>query len=172
MGAYGDGELVSALGRLWTTYAGDDSRPHRAGCRAPGSFPCFSQMDGKLIPRHFSKSWASCIVPGVVGTWGASRSPRLVAPKSLFYTQGVKVRNKTGQVVEVSRRVVYGGPRGFSKQLRLRQLGRTIQTAFMDDGMAPCEGWWPPYDAAPGVCRGAAPATGGRSGCWSVSTIS
>jgi hypothetical protein len=44
----------------------------------------------------------------------------------------VKVRNKTGQVVEVSRRVVYGGPRRFGKQLRLRQLGTTIQTAFME----------------------------------------
>jgi hypothetical protein len=27
--------------------------------------------------------------------------------------------------VEVSRRVVYGGPRRFGKQLRLRQLGET-----------------------------------------------
>src|SRR5262245_20801980 len=42
MGAYGvgDGELVSALGRLWTTDAGDGSRPHRAGCRAcPAATP-------------------------------------------------------------------------------------------------------------------------------------
>jgi hypothetical protein len=44
----------------------------------------------------------------------------------------VKVRNKAGQVVEVSRRVVFGGPRRFGKQLRLRQLGETIQTAFME----------------------------------------
>jgi hypothetical protein len=35
-------------------------------------------------------------------------------------------------VVEVSRRVVFGGPRRFVKQLRLRQLGTTIQTAFME----------------------------------------
>jgi hypothetical protein len=42
------------------------------------------------------------------------------------------VRDKTGQVVEVSRRVVFGGPRRFGKQLRLRQLGETIQTAFME----------------------------------------
>jgi hypothetical protein len=63
---------------------------------------------------------------------GRKPQPRLVAPKALFYAQVVKVRTKTGQVVEVSRRVVYGGPRRFGKQLRLRQLGTTIQTAFME----------------------------------------
>jgi hypothetical protein len=44
----------------------------------------------------------------------------------------VKGRDKTGQVMEVSRRVIFGGPRRFGKQLRLRQLGETIQTAFME----------------------------------------
>src|SRR4029450_8608896 len=42
MGAYGfgDGELVSALGRLWPTYAGDGSRPPRAGrCAGPAASP-------------------------------------------------------------------------------------------------------------------------------------
>jgi hypothetical protein len=66
------------------------------------------------------------------GKVGRKPKPRLAAPKALFYAQVVKVRNKTGQVVEVSRRVVYGGPRRFGKQLRLRQLGATIQTAFME----------------------------------------
>jgi IS1 family transposase len=66
------------------------------------------------------------------GPVGRKPKPRLVAPKTLFYAQVVKVRNKTGHVVEVSRRVVYGGPRRFGKQLRLRQLGETIQTAFME----------------------------------------
>jgi hypothetical protein len=46
--------------------------------------------------------------------------------------QCLKVRNTVGQVVEVSRRVVFGGPRRCGKQLRLRQLGPTIQTAFME----------------------------------------
>jgi hypothetical protein len=55
-----------------------------------------------------------------------------VAPQTLFYAQVVKVRNTTGHVVEVSRRVVFGGPRRFGKQLRLHQLGTTIQTAFME----------------------------------------
>lgn len=66
------------------------------------------------------------------GTVGRKPKPRLVAPPALFYAQVVKVRNTAGQVVEVSRRVVFGGPRRFGKQLRLRQLGTTIQTAFME----------------------------------------
>lgn len=66
------------------------------------------------------------------GKVGRKPKPRLVAPQNLFYAQVVKVRNKAGQVVEVSTRVVFGGPRRFSKQLRLRQLGETIQTAFME----------------------------------------
>ena len=55
-----------------------------------------------------------------------------MAPKNLFYAQVVKRRNTAGRVVEVCRRVVFGGPRRFGKQLRLRQLGTTIQTAFME----------------------------------------
>jgi hypothetical protein len=35
-------------------------------------------------------------------------------------------------MVEVSRRVVCGGPRRFGKQLSLRQLGTTMQTALME----------------------------------------
>jgi IS1 family transposase len=66
------------------------------------------------------------------GKVGRKPKPRLVAPKHLFYAQVVKVRNPGGHVVEVSRRVVFGGPRRFVKQLRLRQLGTTIQTAFME----------------------------------------
>jgi hypothetical protein len=66
------------------------------------------------------------------GKVGRKPKPRLVAPKHLCYAQVVKVRDKAGHVVEVSRRVVFGGPRRFGKQLRLRQLGETIQTAFME----------------------------------------
>lgn len=65
------------------------------------------------------------------GQVGRKPPPRLVAPQNLFYAQGVKVRDKAGHVVEVSRRVVFGGPRRFGPQWRLRQLGETIQTAFM-----------------------------------------
>jgi hypothetical protein len=66
------------------------------------------------------------------GKVGRKPKPRLVAPTHLFYAQVVKVRNPAGRVVEVSRRVVFGGPRRFVQQLRLRQLGTTIQTAFME----------------------------------------
>ena len=66
------------------------------------------------------------------GKVGRKPNPRLVAPKDLFYAQVVKVRNQAGQVVEVRRRVVFGGPRRFVQQLRLRELGTMIQTAFME----------------------------------------
>ena len=63
---------------------------------------------------------------------GRKPKPRLVAPHTLFYAHVVKVRNTAGHVVEVHRRVVFGGPRRFVPQWRLRQLGTTIQTAFME----------------------------------------
>jgi transposase-like protein len=50
------------------------------------------------------------------GTVGRKPKPRLVAPRTLFYAQVVKVRNTAGHVVEVQRRVVFGGPRRFMKQ--------------------------------------------------------
>jgi hypothetical protein len=95
------------------------------------------------LPLFLTDGWkaytaALLQVVGVVyrprrrGHVGRKPKPRLVAPKTLFYAQVVKVRNKAGRVVEVSRRVVHGGPRRFGKQLRLRQLGETIQTAFME----------------------------------------
>ena len=97
----------------------------------------------RQLPLFLTDGWkaypaALLQVVGVVyrrrrrGHVGRKPKPRLVAPKNLFYAQVVKVRNRTGQVVEVSRRVVYGGPRRFRKQLRLRQLGKTIQTALME----------------------------------------
>jgi IS1 family transposase len=97
----------------------------------------------RQLPLFLTDGWkaytaALLQVVGVVyrprrrGKVGRKPKPRLVAPQALFYAQVVKVRHKTGHVVEVSRRVVYGGPRRFGKQLRLRQLGETIQTAFME----------------------------------------
>jgi hypothetical protein len=96
----------------------------------------------RALPLFLTDGWkaytaALLQVVGVVyrrrrrGKVGRKPKPRLVAPPTLFYAQVVKVRNTAGQVVEVSRRVVFGGPRRFGKQLRLRQLGTTIQTAFM-----------------------------------------
>ena len=95
------------------------------------------------VPGFLTDGWkpytaALLRVLGVVyrprrrGKVGRKPKPRLVAPKDLFYAQVVKVRNQAGHVVEVSRRVVFGGPRRFVKQLHLRQVGTTIQTAFME----------------------------------------
>src|SRR5262245_35761224 len=66
------------------------------------------------------------------GHMGRKPKPPFVSPKSLFDIQAVKVRNKTGYVVKVHRRVVYSGPCCLSKQLRIRQRGKTIQIAFIE----------------------------------------
>jgi len=60
-------------------------------------------MDGRPTRRRSCKSVVSSIGRGVGGKVGRKPKPRLAAPKALFYAQVVKVRNKTGQVVEVSR---------------------------------------------------------------------
>lgn len=97
---------------------------------------------GRALPIFLTDGWkaysaALLQIVGIVyrrrrrGKVGRKPQPRLVAPKQRFYAQVVKVRNPAGQVVEVSRRVVFGGPRRLGQQLRLRQLGSTIQTAFM-----------------------------------------
>jgi hypothetical protein len=97
----------------------------------------------RQIPLFLTDGWkaytaALLQVVGVVyrrrrrGKVGRKPKPRLVAPKALYYAQVVKRRNKAGRVVDVRRQVVFGGPRRFVKQLRLRQLGETIQTAFME----------------------------------------
>jgi hypothetical protein len=44
----------------------------------------------------------------------------------------VQVRDQAGHVVEVSRRVVCGGPRRCGKPWRLRPRGETSQTACME----------------------------------------
>ena len=97
----------------------------------------------RALPLFLTDGWkaypaALLQVVGVVyrprrrGKVGRKPKPRLVAPKDLFYAQVIKVRNQAGQVVEVSTRVVFGGPRRFFTHLRQRQLGQTIQTAFME----------------------------------------
>lgn len=97
----------------------------------------------RQLPLFLTDGWkaypaALLQVVGVVyrprrrGHVGRKPKPRLVAPQSLLYAQVVTIRNTTGHVVEVRRRVVYGGPRRLSKPLRLRQLGKTSQTAFME----------------------------------------
>jgi transposase-like protein len=114
----------------------------------------------QTLPLFLTDGWkaypaALLQVVGVVyrrrrrGNVGRKPKPRLVAPKDLFYAQVVKVRDKTGHVVEVSRRVVFGGPRRFGKQLRLRQLGETIQTACMERGYGTLRGLVAPLRRRP-----------------------
>jgi len=97
----------------------------------------------RQLPLFLTDGWkaytaALLQVVGVVyrprrrGKVGRKPKPRLVAPPTRFYAQVVKVRKQAGHVVEVRRRVVFGGPRRFVKQLGLWQLGETIQTAFME----------------------------------------
>jgi hypothetical protein len=97
----------------------------------------------RSLPMFFTDGWkayASALleVLGVIyrprrrGKVGRKPKPRLVAPKRLFYAQVVKTRNRAGQVMGVCTRVVFGGPRRFFTQMRLRELGTTIHTAFVE----------------------------------------
>ena len=81
--------------------------PHRPsrGPRAVAAGSC-SRMGGRPTRRRSCKSVVSAIGLGGGARWAASPNRGWRSPKALFYAQVVKVRNKTGQVVEVSRRVV------------------------------------------------------------------
>jgi hypothetical protein len=106
---------------------------------------------GRALPLFLPDGWkaspAALLQVGGVGyrprrrgTVGRKPTPRLVAPNDLLSAQVVKVRDKTGHVVEVRTRVVCGGPRRFVTQLRGRHLGETIQTAFMERWYGPLRG--------------------------------
>ena len=120
------------------------------------------------LPMFFTDGWkaypaALLQVLGVIyrrrrrGKVGRKPKPRLGAPKDLFYAQVVKTRNTAGRVIGVCTPVVFGGPRRFFKQMRLRGLGTTIHTAFM-------ERWY-------GTLRGLIAPLRRRSRClsWSAS---
>ena len=146
----------------------DIRRSYRAGRpRGLDRFLCSAAMEG-LHGSAFRRGASHG--PRRREKVGRRPEPRLVAPHALCSAQAVKVRNKTGHVVEVSRWVVYGGLRRFSKQ-PARQRGETIQTAFMERWVGTLRGWLRPC----GVARGAYPGagvlgTGGRSCSWSAST--
>lgn len=78
------------------------------------------------------------------GSRGRQPKPILVPPADLFYGQVVKVRDATGPLGQVVRRVIFGGPRRFFRQLAERGLGQTIQTAFMERGYRTLRGLRPP----------------------------
>ena len=93
----GDGELVSALGRLRPAYPGHGSRADRAGRRSRAGAPALSHG---WVEGLYARRCSRCV--GVVyrrrrrGKVGRKPKPRLVAPKHLFYAQVVKVRNTGG----------------------------------------------------------------------------
>jgi IS1 family transposase len=66
------------------------------------------------------------------GPRGPHPKARLAPPRELFYAQVVKVRNGKGKLLQVVRRVIFGGPRRFFKEMARRGLGSTIHTAFIE----------------------------------------
>jgi hypothetical protein len=129
------------------------------------------------VPRFLPEGWkaysaALLQVVGVVyrrrrrGKRGCTPPPRLVASKNLFYAQVVKVRNQAGQVGEVRRRVVVGGPRRFGQPLRRHQLGTTIQTAFMERWYGTLRGLVAPLRRRTRCLSWSRPRHRDGSGCW------
>lgn len=98
--------------------------------------PLFLTDGWKVYKQVLGQVWR----PRRKGSRGRHPLPRLVAPADLFYGQVVKVRNWAGRVVQVSTRVVFGGPRRFFKELARRRLGQTIQTAFQERWYATVRG--------------------------------
>jgi len=94
--------------------------------------PMFLTDGWKAYPKALIQVLGRVYRPRRKGKVGRKPKPRLVAPDTLFYAQVVKERDSAGAVVNVSRRVVFGGPRRFLKTLSQQGLGTTIQTAFME----------------------------------------
>ena len=88
------------------------------------------------------------------GKVGRKPKPRLVAPDNLFYAQVVKVRDATGTLVEVTQKVVFGGPRRFFKQLRKGGWAPPFRRRLWKDGMARFGDGSLLCVVAQGVCRG------------------
>jgi hypothetical protein len=96
------------------------------------TLPVFLTDGGRAYTAALLQVGGGLYRPGRRGKGGRKPTPRLVAPQALYDAQVVKVRNQAGQGVEGSRWVVCGGSRRLVKQLRLRECGETIQTAFME----------------------------------------
>lgn len=106
----------------------------------------------RTMPLFLTDGW-KCYTTGLLqvlgrvhrprrkGPVGRKPKPRLVAPDALFYAQVVKVRDPAGRVVDVKRKVIFGGPRRFFTALQSRRLGTTIQTAFMERWYGTVRGW-------------------------------
>jgi len=103
--------------------------------------PMFLTDCWKTYPKALIQVLGRVYRPRRKGKRGRKPKPRLVAPDHLFYAQVVKARDRTGAVVNVSTRVVFGGPRRFLKTLFQQGLGTTIQTAFMERWYGSLRGW-------------------------------
>ena len=121
---------------LWVDFG---PRPQAIAARLIAQVVARTRQLPRLLTEGWKASTAALLqVGGVVyrprrrGTVGRTPKPRVVAPQALYDAQVVKSRNQAGQGVEGRRRGVFGGPRRFGKPLRLRQLGETSQTAFLE----------------------------------------
>lgn len=103
--------------------------------------PLFLTDGWKAYPAALMQVVGRVYRPRRKGTVGRFPKPRRGAPPNLLYAQVVKVRDQAGRTVEVTRKVILGGPRRFFKQLRHKGLGTTIQTAFMERWSATLRGW-------------------------------
>jgi hypothetical protein len=128
-----------AMGRWFLRWVDFGPRPQdtAATLMAQGvarvrALPLCLTAGGKASPAALLQVVGVVYRPRRRGKVGRKPTPRWGAPKDLFYAPGVKVRDKTGHVVQVSPRVIFGGPRRFFTQLQTWQLGKTIQTAFME----------------------------------------
>ena len=105
------------------------------------SLPMFLTDCWKAYPKALVQVLGRIYRPRRKGKVGRKPKPRLVAPDRLFYAQVVKIRDSAGQAVEVTTKVVFGGPRRFLKTLFHQGLGTTIQTAFMERWYGTLRGW-------------------------------
>ena len=129
------------------------------------TLPLFLTDGGKASPAALLQ------VVGVVyrrrrrGHVGRKPKPRVVAPTDLFYAQGVKVRDKTGQgwwrSAGAWSAVAHAS---LASSCVCANSERRSRQHVWNAGTAPCVGSSRPCGAAPGGCPGAARATGGRSG--------
>ena len=103
--------------------------------------PMFLTDGWKAYPKALIQVLGRVYRPRRKGKVGRKPKPRLVAPDTLFYAQVVNERDSAGAVVNVSRRVVFGGPRRFLKTLSQQGLGTTLQTAFMERWYGTLRGW-------------------------------
>ena len=101
----------------------------RAGGRAPQPLPLVL-TDGWRAYTAAVLQVVGVVAPSASWKVGRQPKPRLAAPPALFYAQVVKVRNTAGHVEAAG--ASSSVARAVLATVALRQLGTTIQTAFME----------------------------------------